>query len=546
MNVAKNIRRLTLLLSIVLLIGAILVLLIRQLQPLIQVISGGQGLEAQLPITTPASRPTATPSTVAAQISNATAMPRASATRPQLDQLLQRTLQAPQLPLSSTQSMALATSTMTATRSVTTTQLTAIVNVDLANLREGPGTAYAVVGQLRLQERVALIARNDASDWWQLCCLEENTESTNTAVPRWISAALVELEANATSRQQQLPIATAAAVPTAQAVAAAASGSGSGAGPGLPPSGTFSPPSGLNGLTGLPLPGQRAGARPLIVCVNNDPAARPQFGLSQADIVYEYLMEGYGITRFSAIFYGEEVGQIGPVRSARLINYYMGALYDAGLICSGASDRVRYSLKHEAPFPYLDIDLDDPANSRYSVSIGSDYRTRLRTSTTGGRRWLADWGMERAPQLRALTFGAISSSGSAAATVNIPYPYGSTVSYSYDGGSGRYLRNLAGTAHVDGNTGSQVAVENVMVQFVPHEATDIVEDSLGSTSIRLNLFGSGRALLFRDGQAFAGTWRSESRGDLPRFYNESGQELALKPGKSWISIVPATYTIGYQ
>ncbi|NJN82194.1 MAG: DUF3048 domain-containing protein, partial [Caldilineaceae bacterium] len=47
--------------------------------------------------------------------------------------------------------------------------------------------------------------------------------------------------------------------------------------------------------------------------------------------------------------------RVGPVRSARLINYYMGALYDAGLTCSGASDAVRYSLKHEAPFPYMDI-----------------------------------------------------------------------------------------------------------------------------------------------------------------------------------------------
>ncbi len=56
--------------------------------------------------------------------------------------------------------------------------------------------------------------------------------------------------------------------------------------------------------------------------------ARPQFGLSQADVVYEYLMEGYGITRFSAIYYGQPSSQIGPVRSARLINYYMGALYD--------------------------------------------------------------------------------------------------------------------------------------------------------------------------------------------------------------------------
>jgi hypothetical protein len=271
-------------------------------------------------------------------------------------------------------------------------------------------------------------------------------------------------------------------------------------------------------------------------------------GLSQADVAYEYLMEGYGITRFSAIFYGEESAQIGPVRSARLINYYMGALYDAGLACSGASDGVRYSLKHEAPFPYMDVDLDDPSNTRYSVSIGSDYRTRLRTSTSGLRRWLADWGVEKAPNLRSFTFGGAPGGGAPASSITIPYPAGtgSQVQYRYDGGSGRYLRFMGGIAHTDGNTGGQLAVENVIVQVVSHEATNIVEDSLGSTSIRLNLFGSGGAIVFRDGQAFAGSWRSESRGDLPRFFDQNGAEVPLKPGKSWISVVPPSYTVSYQ
>jgi hypothetical protein len=120
------------------------------------------------------------------------------------------------------------------------------------------------------------------------------------------------------------------------------------------------------------------------------------------------------------------------------------------------------------------------------------------------------------------------------------------VSYLYDPGSGRYLRSLGGVAHVDGNTGAQLAFENVIVQMVPHEATNIVEDSLGSTSIRLNLFGSGQAIVFRDGQAFVGTWRSDSRGDMPHFFDAQSNEIALKPGKSWISIVPGDYAVSYQ
>jgi hypothetical protein len=289
-----------------------------------------------------------------------------------------------------------------------------------------------------------------------------------------------------------------------------------------------------------------AGKRPIIVCINNDYAARPQWGTGQASVVYEYLMEGYGITRFSAIFYGQSAPHIGPVRSARLINYFMGALYNAGLTCSGASDPVRYALKRDAPFPYMDIDLDDASNIRYSDSVGSDYRTRLRTDTARLRTWLADWGVEQAGGIRGFTFGELPAGGAPATTISIPYPGGSDVRYRYDPGSGRYLRSLAGEPHVDANTGRQLALDNVIVQVVPHEATNIVEDSLGSTSIRLNLFGSGPAIVFRNGQAFPTTWRSDSRGDTPHFIAANGAEIPLKPGQSWISVVPSTYTIAYQ
>ena len=192
------------------------------------------------------------------------------------------------------------------------------------------------------------------------------------------------------------------------------------AAPGLPGPGNFGSSGGVNPLTGLPLPADRIGNRPVIVCINNDYAARPQFGTSQADVVYEYVMEGYGITRFSALFYGTPSGQIGPVRSARLINYYMGALYDAGLACSGASDQVRYLLKHQAPFPYMDIDLDDPSNSRYSVSIGSDYRTRLRTSADKLSRWLAEWGVDQPASIRGFTFGNMQMLGFRPARCKFP------------------------------------------------------------------------------------------------------------------------------
>jgi len=425
-----------------------------------------------------------------------------------------------------------------------------MVTADRVNVRNGPGTVYAIVGTLQKSSDFAISGRNDSGAWLQICCVSDAKIEQN-----WIAAEFVDVALPDGMSLADLPVSEAPPTPVAAVVSAASRGNAQSAAHlaaasalGLPGPGSFASPGGANPLTGRPLAGDAASGRPIIVCINNDYAARPQFGLGQADVVYEYLMEGYGITRFSAIYYGQPSSQIGPVRSARLVNYYMGALYDAGLACSGASDQVRYALKHQAPFPYMDIDLDDASNTRYSVSIGSDYRTRLRTATDKLRRWLADWGVDKPAAIRGFTFGSAPSGGAPAASIDIPYPRatGSQTAYRYDAGSGRYLRSLGGAPHVDGNTGAQLAVDNVIVQFVAHQATNIVEDSLGSTSIRLDLFGSGRAIVFRDGQAFEGAWRSESRGDTPRFYDAAGAEIPLKPGQSWISLVPPDYKIVYQ
>ncbi len=410
----------------------------------------------------------------------------------------------------------------------------AVVNADLVNVRTGPATLYGVAGQLQKSSELELTARNEDGTWLQVCCPFEEEEQN------WVAAELVDVQMPFGTDIDSLAVANAPPLPEPVVASAAASAASTSAGEGLPGSGNFSAAGGTNPLTGRPLPGDRSGQRPIIVCINNDYAARPQMGTSQADVVYEYLMEGYGITRFSAIYYGGDAAQIGPVRSARLINYYMGALYDAGLACSGASDGVRYLLKHQAPFPYMDVDLDDASNTRYSTSIGNDYRTRLRTSTAKLRQWLADWGVQKPAAIRGFTFGDAPGEGESGMSLSIPYPNGQA-SFQYDAGSGRYLRSMSGAVHTDGNSGSQLAVENVILQVVPHQATDIVEDSLGSTSIRLNLFGSGDVIVFRDGRAYPGVWHSDSRGDTPRFYDGNGVEIGLKPGHTWISVVPPGY-----
>ena len=404
-----------------------------------------------------------------------------------------------------------------------------IVTGDLLNVRAQPSTDRDIIGSATLSQTVQIIGKTDTGDWLEVCCLPNGDTG-------WLYAEYVQVDGlsaiSTTAKTESTPEPSSAA-PAADALTALAPNEDNT----LPGDGGWGIPSATDPLTGAPLTADSL-PRPVIVCINNDPQARPQFGIGAADVMYEYIMEGYSITRFSGIFFGTPPAQIGPIRSARLVNYYMGALYNAPLMCSGASDDVRYLLKNFAPFDYLDIDLDDPSNRLYTDNVGNDYRTRLRVGATGLKNWLSNW--EIAPAgLRGFTFGDAPADGEPATDIHIDYPAvtGSNVDYAFDTASGEYLRFLGDDPHLDGNTGKQVSVENVVVQVVPHQQTEMVEDSLGNTGIRLNLFGTGEAIVFRDGRAFRGTWRSDNRGDTPHFFDTAGAEIPLKPGHTWVSIV---------
>ena len=77
------------------------------------------------------------------------------------------------------------------------------------------------------------------------------------------------------------------------------------------------PPYEANALTGEARDADYKNQRITAVMVNNIVAARPQRGLSKADILFEIKVEG-GITRFMPLYTDyEDIGEIGPVRSGR-------------------------------------------------------------------------------------------------------------------------------------------------------------------------------------------------------------------------------------
>ena len=97
-------------------------------------------------------------------------------------------------------------------------------------------------------------------------------------------------------------------------------------------------PENINPLTGQEVDDPDIlNRRPLIVKVINAPAeVRPQAGLMYADVVWETLIAG-GVTRFSAIYYSQDIDFVGPIRSARLSDFELIRMYRATLVYSGMS-----------------------------------------------------------------------------------------------------------------------------------------------------------------------------------------------------------------
>jgi hypothetical protein len=304
-------------------------------------------------------------------------------------------------------------------------------------------------------------------------------------------------------------------------------------------------PPDLNPLTGLkvddPTVLQR---RPLMVRVGNDPGARPQVALNEADVVYEEIVEWW-VTRFTAIYLSQDPETIAPIRSARLINLQLTPQYGGALVNSGGSDGVRWEVSRTDI-----VNLDEffvPGPYFYRPNEG--WQTRLAIDATAARTYMADEGLDSSVGLRGFAFSdqldldALPAGTTAGAdTVEIPYPQQtSAVRWQYDDVESVYKRFVTGEPHV-GFGGEQIETTNLIVYFADHQPTDIVEDSNGATSIRIILNGRGAAWLFRDGTVLTGNWETDGT-NTPLFVFDNGEQMPLKPGNTWVQVVPLEYNI---
>lgn len=291
-------------------------------------------------------------------------------------------------------------------------------------------------------------------------------------------------------------------------------------------------------LTGLPADPALLHRRVLAFRVGNDPSIRPQEGLGAADLVYEEIMDGWTVTRFTALFLESEAERIRPLRSARLVNLTMAPQYDAALVHTGASDPIRYLLSQSSI-----VDLDQYFHpAPYGLLAGYDWRGRMYSSTQAVRKYLQKQGLEREEMIEGYVFDPQPPEGEVALTVHIPYP-SSTVDWTFDPASGLYLRKVSNRAHVDALTGEQITAANIILFYTEHKKTRIVEDVNGATAIDIVMAGNGRAVVIRDGVQQEAEWRRTAEDEVILYWDANGQVIPFKPGKTWIELMPPDHEV---
>ena len=282
-------------------------------------------------------------------------------------------------------------------------------------------------------------------------------------------------------------------------------------------------------LSGLPI--DKEERRAFGVMIDNQVDARPQAGLSKANLIYEYEVESE-ITRYLAIFSEEEVDKIGPIRSLR--PYYIDTLLEHGAMV------VRFGGSTQADGEVYDMGIDQIDGMSNGANIWRDSSTgkfaphNAFSSSESIRSYMEAMGFDSpAERVFSLNEEAKDLEGETidVLVVGIDFnPYERT-SFEYRNDKNDYVRKINGETQVDEYYETDIKADNIVVLFKEY---GYMENGIHRWVANT---GSGEGLYITRSKGKKIHWSKEDRGAKTKLTYEDGGEVLLNPGKTWIEIV---------
>lgn len=273
-----------------------------------------------------------------------------------------------------------------------------------------------------------------------------------------------------------------------------------------------------------PFTGKRVKAlhKVLVVKIDNLAPARPQTGLTKADIVYLEPVEG-GLSRIFAVFSSHFPPVIGPVRSARQEDIQL--LRQFGRPAFAYSGAQPHLLRVVERARIVDL---------YDGIVGGYYRDPSRLAPHNlyahTRTLLAEARHASVARDIGFRFGPAPAGGTRTKAFSVSYP-AAAFRFTWSGSKRRWMVWMDGT-RAGSTEGPQLSAATVVIQYCKVRPSPFLE--LRIAPPYATTVGRGKAVVLRNGRAYRTTWSRPKANDGTAFRRPDGKRMTFQSGQVWV------------
>lgn len=275
--------------------------------------------------------------------------------------------------------------------------------------------------------------------------------------------------------------------------------------------------------------------RPIAVMIDNNKLAQPQAGLNKAYMVYEIIVEG-GESRLMALFKGQDLDKIGPIRSSR--HYFL----DYALENDAIYVHFGWSPQAESDIKYLGVNnINGISQSQTDFWRVKDKKAphNAVTSTKNILKMANEKKYRTTSQVNSVlkytTDEVNLENGEFANNITIPYSSGNIVKWEYNEQTKRYLRYSKGTKQTDWNTKEDITSKNIIIEFI---ANSKLEDGENKDRQTMTTTGTKNGYYITNGKAIKIKCTKNTRSGKTKYTSLDGQEISACDGNTFVQICP--------